>query len=418
MSKKSFYAKRPIGIDVNAAARQRINKVFDHFDRTCVSFSGGKDSGILLNLVLEEARKRNKLPIDVLIVDLEAQYQHTIEFITRMIDTDDVRVHWVCLPISLRNSPSLYQPKWICWDPKDRDKWVREYPVHEGVINDPSHFPFFVHGMEFEEFVPKFNRWLANDEPVACFVGIRADESINRLRTVKRDDKAMWRDYKWTTQLDEGVYSIFPIYDWKTRDIWLANKSFGWDHNKIYDLMHQAGVPYGDMRLCQPYGDDQRKGLWLYRMLEPETWNKIVSRVEGVNFGNRYATASGNIMGNIKVTLPDGHTWKSFTKYLLQSLPPPLEQHYRERIWSHMMWWRHNKEKTGVRKIYDAGDPKLESNRSIPSWRRVAKMILKNDYWAKSLGFAPAQSVLTRYRGYVDDFRLQRKEEQNDVMDG
>ena len=42
------------------------------------------------------------------------------------------------------------------------------------------------------------------------------------------------------------------------------------------------------MRLCQPYGDDQRKGLWLFKMLEPETWSRVVGRVQGANFGNRY----------------------------------------------------------------------------------------------------------------------------------
>ena len=50
----------------------------------------------------------------------------------------------------------------------------------------------------------------------------------------------------------------------------------GWDYNKIYDLMHMAGVGIHQMRLCQPYGDDQRKGLWLFKMLEPETWSKVV----------------------------------------------------------------------------------------------------------------------------------------------
>lgn len=57
---------------------------------------------------------------------------------------------------------------------------------------------------------------------------------------------------------------VYPIYEWKTADIWLRNAQFNWDYNHIYQLMFQAGVPPSQQRLCQPFGDEQRKGLWLY----------------------------------------------------------------------------------------------------------------------------------------------------------
>ena len=45
--------------------------------------------------------------------------------------------------------------------------------------------------------------------------------------------------------------------------------------------MHKAGVKLSLQRICQPYGDDQRRGLWLFHLIEPETWAKVVARVNG-----------------------------------------------------------------------------------------------------------------------------------------
>ena len=42
------------------AARDRIKKTFDHFERVYVSFSGGKDSSVMLHLVMDEAIKRDR----------------------------------------------------------------------------------------------------------------------------------------------------------------------------------------------------------------------------------------------------------------------------------------------------------------------------------------------------------------------
>ncbi len=61
--------------------------------------------------------------------------------------------------------------------------------------------------------------------------------------------------------------------------------------------MNLAGVNLSQQRLCQPFGDSQRKGLWLYQILEPQTWQKLVERVEGVNFGARYSKKQGHIVG-------------------------------------------------------------------------------------------------------------------------
>ncbi len=70
--------------------------------------------------------------------------------------------------------------------------------------------------------------------------------------------------------------------------------------------MHAAGLSLSQMRLCQPYGDDQRRGLWLYHLLEPQTWGKVVARVNGANSGALYVEERGNVTGYNKINATRG----------------------------------------------------------------------------------------------------------------
>ncbi len=77
--------KRGIGVSVLQAARERIRYSFDHFERVYVSFSAGKDSSVMLHLVMEEAIRRGRR-VGVLFIDLEAQYELTIKHAEEMLD--------------------------------------------------------------------------------------------------------------------------------------------------------------------------------------------------------------------------------------------------------------------------------------------------------------------------------------------
>ena len=388
--------KRFLDKNVYEAAVERFDYIYTNFERVCVSFSNGKDSGVLLNLAIDAARRHGKLPVNALYIDFEAQYAKAIEFTHRMFSRPEVTGWWVCLPIHLRNAVSQILPYWVCWDKEKRDAWVREYPENKHVITDESFFPFFKHGMEFEEFVPEFARWFSQGKKTACCVGIRSDESLNRFRTIASSSKVTLDGLQWTTKLfpkeDSEIYNCYPIYDWRTEDIWRANGKFGWDYNRIYDIMHMAGVSIYKQRLCQPYGDDQRQGLYLFKILEPETWAKVVNRVEGANFGNRYTETDRTTLGNFKVNLPPGHTYESYAKFLLDTMPPYLAEHYRQKIDKFLKWW----ENEGVASIPDYADIKEEAKKKVPSWRRICKVLLKNDYWCKGLSFSQTKKELEK----------------------
>ena len=387
--------KRYISKNVLEATKERIAIIFDSFERIYISFSGGKDSTVMTHLVVDEAKRRNK-KIGLLIIDLEAQYSHTISHIHEIIDLykDYIDLHWFCGELLLRNAISDFQPKWCCWDEQNKSIWVREKPKE---ASDLSQYPFYVPKMEFEEFIVLFGKWYSDGKLTAGFIGIRADESLHRYRAIVANKKdLMFNNYKYTTKISNNLFNIYPIYDWKTEDIWVFHaKNKNLPHNKIYDMMTLAGVKLSNQRLCQPFGDDQKRGLWLYHILEPNTWYKLLNRVSGVNSGALYIQEHGNINGYNNITKPCNHTWESYTNYLLKSLPINMRRHYRERFKKFITGWK----KRNYIKIPDEAPRELETKQWVPSWKRMARTILRNDYYCKGLGQTqPKSEAYEKYK--------------------
>lgn len=52
--------KIPLPLNILEAARERITWTLNTLPRVCVSFSGGKDSGLMLHLTAELARQMGK----------------------------------------------------------------------------------------------------------------------------------------------------------------------------------------------------------------------------------------------------------------------------------------------------------------------------------------------------------------------
>lgn len=403
-----------LGVSVLEAARARVAWVFDTFPRVYLSGPSGKDSGVVMHLACLEARRRG-VKVGVLYVDLEAQYQLTIAHVREMFGlyADVVDPHWVALPLHLRNAVSALQPYWVCWDPDARESWVRQPELES--VTDPGAYPFYrlPHrrdggerwAMEFEEFVEGFGHWYGRGQATACLVGIRTDESLNRWRAVVRARKSRLGGRAWTAWKGSRLFNAYPIYDWKTTDVWTYYGRERLPHNRLYDLMYAAGLPISQQRICQPYGDDQRRSLGMFHVIEPETWAKVVARVAGANHGAIYAGQRGNVLGNGKVTLPKTHqTWESYVRFLLDSLPEYEREHYETKIAVFRHWWR---DRLGV-EIQDEADPKLEAAKKVPTWRRVAKTILLNDRMCRRLSFTQQRSTDTAYDRYRKVMRKRR----------
>lgn len=393
------------GQNVYHAAVARIEWLFETFSNVCVSFSGGKDSSVLYHLVADVARRMNRR-FSVLFVDWEVQFQCTIAHIERMKNIhQDVTDHfyWVALPLTTVSGVSQYQPEWVCWD-KDAT-WVRQPPGC--AITQAGYFPFYRDRMTFEDFMPAFTDGFAKDgKPSVVLTGVRADESLQRFMALTSTRKQRYApDAPWTTMSAGGNCTAYPLYDWKARDIWIFNATNRCAWNPLYDLMYRAGVPMKSMRVCEPFGPEQRRGLWLYHVLEPETWGRVCGRVAGAESGARYALESSQFYGHRQqLHCPPGHTWRSYAFLLLNSMPVKTAEHYRSKIAVYLRWYQTH---GYPQDIPDAQEKDL-GGKDIPSWRRICKVLIKNDFWCKSLSFSPNKPE--HYARYLARMKQKREE--------
>jgi predicted phosphoadenosine phosphosulfate sulfurtransferase len=409
--------KIQLGINVLEASRRRIEYVFDNFKRIYVSFSGGKDSTVMLHLVMEEAIKRNQ-KIGVLFIDWEVQFKLTIELVQGMFNLykDYIIPYWIALPLKTENAISQYDPFWTCWDEDKKDIWVRQPPSI--AITDRGYFDFYYYGMPFEKFIVQFGEWYAKKgfvqpqdgisfEPTACFVGIRTDESFNRLLKLRvKKHREFWNNKMWLLNLKSShldVVLAHPIYDWRCKDIWIYNGKFFKPYNKIYDLMHKAGVPITKQRIDEFFGPESRRGLWMLHEIEHDTWSKVTGRITGCNSGALYSKEKGNITGERKITKPEGHTWESFAKLLLNSMPAKTAEHYKNKVAIYLKWYSERGFPNG---IPDEQNGDLGPKDKYPSWRRICKVLLRNDYWCKALCFSPTKAA--SYERYLKVMKNRR----------
>lgn len=421
--------KKYIGVDVYTAANSRIRHIFQNFERIYLSFSGGKDSGVMLNLVADYMRK-NKIQtkIGVMILDNEANYNMSLEFMHTVLESnlDLFDVYWCCLPITLPCTVSSYDIEWQCWGEKDKDRWIRTMPDAPYVVNLQNHnFPFFYENMGYQEFWDEFGAWYSQGKLTASLIGIRTVESLNRFRAIVNKDKETLDGQMWTKRNSEFVYNCYPIYDWRTEDIWTANAKFDWEYNRLYDIFYKAGVPVHKMRVASPFMSESKSSLNLYRVIDPDTWAKLCARVAGANFSATY----GKQLNYQKLQLPKGHTWKSFVKFLLSTLPEQSGANFKDKFKKSIQYWgrtgrgvraetirelkknrvpfetngktRHGG-KTLVRvrivKMPDHCDFLRTAKTEVASWKRLAVTILKNDHTCKYIGYAPNKEQLAEQK--------------------
>jgi len=433
------------GRTVYDAAQERLGRVFADFDNVIVAFSGGKDSGAMLHLVLDYMRTHAiTRPVHVFHMDYEGQYTATTRYVDRIMTSDrDLTVPWrVCLPFAAGCAATMYADHWKPWDPESRALWVRELPTHSGVIhtgNVPRGFPRF-DGVWDYVFQEAFERWLhetTGARRTAVLIGIRQQESLHRYAAINREDKhAMYAGLRWTSVMAPGVVKVYPIHDWLLEDVWHAHALFGWSYNHLYDLMYTAGVSPHLMRVASPFISQGIRQLQLYRVIEPELWARLVGRVNGANFAAIYGDTQAMAARN--VTLPTGHTWKTYLKFLLDTLPVAARQHYLTKFATSVRYWT---EKGGalptdtVRELEAAGIqaeylgpphtgrvytrpheivrfptypddlPGIRAFASLPTYKRMCITILRNDYTCRYMGFGPTKQDEDRRRSAMEKYQ-------------
>lgn len=390
---------------------------------------------MLLQLLLDFRDKYYpQKKIGVFHQDFEAQYSATTDYVEEVFSslTDNkVEKYWVCLPMATRTALSSYEMYWYPWDDKKEDSWVRPMPEHDYVINlNNNIFTNYYYKMHQEDLAKQFGRWyrqIHQNRKTICLLGIRADESLQRYSGFV-NKKYGYKNKCWITHNFKGVWAASPLYDWTVDDIWHAYYKFGYTYNNLYNLFYKAGLSASQMRVASPFQDCAKESLNLYRVIDPAIWVKLVGRVQGANFASIYGRSKA--MGYRTITLPEGHTWKSYTQFLLSTLPTELRNNYIKKFNKSITFWHHVggglEEKTieellqnGYRikrngisnytifknsriiflqNIPDDTDD-IKSTKDIPSWKRMCFCILKNDHICRFMGFG-----LTRMQQRKLDF--------------
>jgi predicted phosphoadenosine phosphosulfate sulfurtransferase len=228
------------------------------------------------------------------------------------------------------------------------------------------------------------------------------------------------------------VYNCYPLYDWRTEDIWTANAKFEWEYNGLYDIFYKAGVPVHKMRVASPFMSESKSSLGMYRVIDPHTWAKLCARVQGANFIATY----GKQLGYRSFKLPPGHTWKSFVKFLLATLPKEVADNFKLRFIQSIRFWgrvgqtvsdktldelraspitvkengltphgRKNKLRLRIQRYPDHTDFLSCNNSEVASWKRFAITILKNDHTCKYMGFSPTKEQALRQRHIMEKYK-------------
>lgn len=422
------------------AFMERLKFIFSEFNNVVVAFSGGKDSGLMLELVNKfytEHKPRSK--VSVYHIDYEGNYQHTIDYVTRSMEKYPYFTYYhLCMPISASCGVSMYRATWLPWNPDERDIWVKDIP--EGAITMENHsFDFFEIGMSDYLFQTKISEWLHTINhagKTAVLVGIRAQESLNRYHAVTRTgDFGSYSGVSYSTQVFPDVYNFYPLYDWTAEDIWTANYRYGFDYNRLYDLYYMAGVPLKKMRVANPFHICGVDSLKLYRAIEPNTWGKLVGRVNGANFGALYGGTKA--MGYRQAKLPQGHTWKSYTEFLLDTLPEETSNIYRKKFATSLSYWvekggalpvkvveelkrkgfefqhlgkpknnrKYSSEYEVVRFFEYPDDIDIKDFRLLPSYKRMCITILKNDTSCVYMGFSQTKDELQKQEKAMEEWQ-------------
>jgi predicted phosphoadenosine phosphosulfate sulfurtransferase len=333
--------RRHLETDVYTLALERAAYVLDSFDHVAVAFSGGKDSTATLNVALEAAhsdpRFERHLPLRAIFFDEEAIPFETEEYVRRTGQRDDVALEWYCLPVQHRNACSRRSPYWWPWAPEAEADWCRPLPPE--ALTTLEGFP--VWPPEARMSIPNSNGLFFPPALGNCamMLGIRAQESMRRMQILTMASKG--RDQQWVVPYGAdsahshtsrgNLWKAYPVYDWKTEDVWTAPALKGWDYNHAYDRYEMAGIAHSNQRCSPAFGEEPILGLSNWAQCFPEVWAKMVGRVPGVGAAVRYAKTELYGFGH-RPEKPDGMTWPDFIVHYLAKHDPKAVAQVANRV--------------------------------------------------------------------------------------
>lgn len=351
-------------MDVVTAARIRIKNAFSNGVKVYLSFSGGKDSLVLADITLKliKAGEIDPKLLTVIFIDEEAIYtsvEETVHEWRKKFLLAGAQFQWWCVEVkhfSAYNQLTADE-SYTCWDHTKKDVWVRQPPPF-ALRNHPQLKP----GIDnYQSFLPK----VTGDG--IMLVGVRASESVQRLQYMAALNLGAGSSIT-------GKNMIYPLYDWKTKDVWLYLKNEKVDIPIIYLWMYQAGINKNQLRICQFFSVDCVGSLIHIAKYEPGLWEKILRREPNAYLAALYwDTELYRRSSRQRRETEKGKDYKALVKHMLFENPDKyftteLTRKVADRYRKLIIKMDGMARERDYRKIYDAlvaGDPKLRTLRAI-----------------------------------------------------
>lgn len=295
--------------NVFEAALDRIRWLFDEYDEIVVSVSGGKDSTVVYNLARIVAEEKNRLPLKVMWLDQEAEWQGTVDYVRDLMYADGVTPKWYQFPFRLFNATSTTDHWLNCWDPAEQDKWIHP--------QDPVSIKENIYGTD--RFGDLFSAIAKKDYPDTrvCFVaGVRTEESPGRFVGLTGAPTYKWATWGTALSANKQHITMYPIYDWSYSDVWKSIHDNDWAYNRIYDAQYQYGVPVRKMRISNVHHETAVESLFHLQEIEPETYERLTQRIGGIDTAGKMGT-DDFFVRDLPFMFSD---WKEYRDYLLEKL--------------------------------------------------------------------------------------------------
>jgi len=217
-------------------AHKIIQKALMIMEKPYLSFSGGKDSTVMLHLVLKHIPD-----ITVVYWDAGASFPDTEQLIKR------VQKEWNINFIRYKTEPIMNVFRTYGIDHPDI-----EHKTMIATVYNPIHGLLKKHRFD------------------GVFVGLRKEESFGRRQLIKHKGRVFWNNtYK--------LIECLPVANFTVKDIWAYITFFNLPYNTVYDkttMQHR-----NEIRTSYWCGESAREfGRWMWlKKNYPELYNKFAS---------------------------------------------------------------------------------------------------------------------------------------------
>lgn len=243
------------------------------YPKVFVSFSGGKDSTVMTELVRQVCEAEGREFIS-LFNDIETIAPEVNEYVESKKELFNVTI----LQPSAIDHGGGDLPTWEYWDLEYEALWCKPR-TGEALPNFKG---------DWYKIFEYYSKQQAENLPYCNFVGIRGQESFIRNMTVNKVKKN--NPLSWIYDYGEKA-RVYPLFDWRWDNVWDFLLDYNLGYNKTYDYWADAKIKLSKSRTAALYDAEESsiarwRSFFIYEKYNPDFYNKIKKRMEalGVDF--------------------------------------------------------------------------------------------------------------------------------------